>query len=204
MKKLLCLIGGAMLAMSAQSQKISIKPFDINDRIPDLPLTNVINYQDTVASLSSFSNKLIILDFWATHCGPCIAMFPKEEALQKANAGKIQFILVTFDGTEKVNKFFHTWDSTHNMHLSMPIVTHDRLLRRLFKFKYIPHYVWISPNGKVWAQTSDKFINQATITDILSQIDSEHARMKKQNWPTNMYGFPKPKFDFLKILKIAE
>lgn len=204
MKKLLCLLGGAMLSFNAQSQKINITPFDIGDRIPDVPLTNMINYKDSVASLSSFGNKLIILDFWTTHCSSCIAMFPKEEALQKANDDRIQFILVTFDGTPKVTNFFHNWDSTHQMHLSMPIVTHDRLLRRLFKFKYIPHYVWLSPNGKVMAQTNDKFISQSTITDILNQIDADHARMKKQNWPADMYGFPKPKFDFLEILKIAK
>jgi len=126
MKKLLCLRGGAMLAFNAQSPKIEIPPFDICDRIPDLALTPVINYKDSVASLSSFGNKLIILDFWTTHCGSCITKFPQEEAFQKANKGRLQFSLVTFEGTPKVYKFFHTWDSTYHMHLSMPIVTHDR------------------------------------------------------------------------------
>lgn len=204
MKKLLCLIGGAMLTWNTHAQKISIIPFDIGDRIPDLPLTHMINYKDSVAKLSSFSNKLIILDFWAVHCGPCVAMFPKEDSLQKANEDRVQFILVTFDLAEKVNKFIHSWDSTHNMHLSMPIVTTDGLLHKLFKYKYIPHYVWISPNGEVLAQTNETFINQSTIERVLRKIDARNQRMKLENWPQDRYGFPKPKINFEKFLQIVK
>ena len=41
-------------------------------------------------SLSAFKGKLLILDFWATWCAPCIAMNPKMEALQEQFSGQIQ------------------------------------------------------------------------------------------------------------------
>lgn len=182
-------------------QKIDIAPFFINDRIPDLPLNNIINYKDSSATLSSFGHKLIILDFWATHCGPCIAMFPKEDSLQKEFEGKIQFVLVTFDEKKTVQKFFHNWDSANDIHLSMPIVTTDRLLRKLFRFQFIPHYVWISPDGTLMAQTSETFINRESINNVLQDISKTETRMKNEHWPKDMYGFPKPDIDFGQVLK---
>jgi len=202
MKKLLCLMGGAMFLVSyIQAQKINIDPFYIDDRVPDLPLSNLINYKDSTALLSSFGHKLIILDFWATHCGPCIAMFPKEDSLQKTFKDQVQFILVTYDGEAKVKKFFHSWDSTHNMHLSMPIVTTDRLLRKLFRFQFIPHYIWITPNGRFLGQTSETFIDSHVISKVLKDMEVYEERLKREGWPPSMYGFPKADIDFIKLLK---
>ncbi len=77
---------------------ISNKPVSVND----VPLTNQplpptkpveemtwaaldgrTNQEGAVSRLKDFQGKVVILDFWATYCAPCIEAIPHLKALQK-------------------------------------------------------------------------------------------------------------------------
>jgi thiol-disulfide isomerase/thioredoxin len=60
-------------------------------------------------SLSSFKNKVVVLDFWATWCGPCIASFPAmQEAVNKYKMdSEVVFLFIDVwenAGPKKINE----------------------------------------------------------------------------------------------------
>lgn len=78
--------------------KAEIAPKMINE---DAPAFTVKDVDGNTVSLADFKGKTIVLDFWATWCGPCVESFP---AMQMAvnryvNDPDVKFL------------FIHTWDN---------------------------------------------------------------------------------------------
>ncbi len=57
---------------------------------PALQVTTWINLE--AATLASLKGKIVVLDFWATWCGPCIASIPHTNELAAKYQDKVVFI----------------------------------------------------------------------------------------------------------------
>jgi thioredoxin 1 len=55
----------------------------------------------------SESNKPVIIDFWATWCGPCMMTKPILEKLGKEYAEKVEFMPINADDSREVLEQFH-------------------------------------------------------------------------------------------------
>ncbi|WP_028448496.1 MULTISPECIES: TlpA family protein disulfide reductase [Chitinibacter] len=56
-------------------------------------------------ALQQWQGKPVIVNYWATWCGPCRQEMPEMVALQKQYAGKIQFIGIAIDEPQPVAQF---------------------------------------------------------------------------------------------------
>ncbi|SHJ00484.1 TlpA family protein disulfide reductase [Algibacter luteus] len=63
------------------------------------------NSEGTVLNFQDLKGKVILVNFWATWCPPCIAEMPSMEALYKDYSGKIDFVFVSNEDFQVVNEF---------------------------------------------------------------------------------------------------
>jgi thiol-disulfide isomerase/thioredoxin len=159
----------------------------IGEMCPDVKLSNIVNYQTDHASIADFRGKILILDFWATWCAPCISMIPRTDSLQKEFAGQLQILPVTAQDKATVSAFMK--NMSDNKKVSMTSVVNDKILAELFPHVVIPHYVWLDKSGKVIAITGAEQLKAEVIKDFLNKKGIA-LPVKKDNFKTTKDGMP--------------
>ncbi|WP_431292025.1 hypothetical protein [Pedobacter sp. P26] len=65
----------------------TIKALHVGDRVPNtfwtMPRKFMVGGKVVPGDLSKFKGKLLIIDFWATFCIPCIKGMPEQERLAR-------------------------------------------------------------------------------------------------------------------------
>jgi len=151
--------------------ELSATGITVGQMVPNLQIENLHNYFDgggkavSSVNLSDFKGKLVILDFWATWCAPCVGMIPVMDSLQDRFSGRVQFISVTDQSDAVVSPFLAKLNKGKKG--TIPYVTADRLLASAFPHRYLPHYVWIGPDGRVAAITGHEEVNAGNIEKML-------------------------------------
>ncbi|QDH81203.1 TlpA family protein disulfide reductase [Echinicola soli] len=171
----LCLVGKVAYAQLQEAGSLSlgkkmdstsrvIQDLKIGDRMPDLTVANVINHPEGEVKISDYKGKLLILDFWATWCAPCVKGMPEIAALDR-EMEQVAILPVTYQDKEEVEKLFSRLDYLKG--ISMPMAVSDEQLRKLFPHRTLPHYVWINGEGVVLAFTGKEAIVKDSIQRVL-------------------------------------
>jgi cytochrome c biogenesis protein CcmG/thiol:disulfide interchange protein DsbE len=92
------------------------------------------------------SGKVIVLDFWATWCGPCIRAMPSLDSLQKSYPRDIAVLGVGGQGEDRatVEKFLKS-----NRHSYGQLFDGNQRVYRSLGVRAIPHVVVLSSDGVV-------------------------------------------------------
>ena len=109
MKLILAALMGAMLWLSVTVQATTTPPFVMSDALKPVPELNFIDGEGHARTLADFKGKVVLLNIWATWCGPCRKEMPTLDRLQVALGGvDFEVVPLSIDrkGMEVVNKFY--------------------------------------------------------------------------------------------------
>jgi len=115
-------------------------------------------------SLSDFRGKVVLLDFWATWCGPCKLELPHLQEIYEArkDKGLVSFALEQGDEKDLVQKF------VNKTKLTIPVLLDAKGdASDAFKVAALPSTILIAKNGKIrnaWPGIADS-------TEIAKAVD---------------------------------
>ena len=171
MKWIFCLWASLRLCTAHAQTNNNIKPLSIGDTLPTgLVLTNVYNYPDSEIRLSDLKGKLVILDFWATWCAPCVESLSQLQNLKNKFGDQIDILLVNVETTEnkkRIEDFFIRRHVRTGQSISLPSVLQDTILKQIFPHTTIPHYVLLDSQNIILAITGKEAITETNVSALI-------------------------------------
>jgi cytochrome c biogenesis protein CcmG/thiol:disulfide interchange protein DsbE len=137
---------------------------DVGQSAPDFTIQNIDGKN---VSLSDFKGKIVILNFWATWCGPCQSETPFFEAVHKERASKGLVILaIDFKESPSTVKNFA---STKGISFPILLDTEAKVSEKYCLPSALPITIFINSEGIIKARKVGAFRSQA---EFESMIDS--------------------------------
>lgn len=122
-------------------------PLQVGNQAPDFRLTDA---DGKAVSLRDFRGKVVYLDFWYSHCAPCLAEAPAGITLKKQFLGRdVVFLYVSIDGDANLwhrTIARHALASTNSVHL---LDKEGWQAARPFQVAGYPSYWIIGRDGRI-------------------------------------------------------
>lgn len=100
---------------------------DFSHRGNSMPTVSYIDIHGKAQTLAIFRGKPVLVNLWATWCGPCVIEMPTLDALAARTVGKMQVVTVSQD--QKLPSPVPSWWATRGFsHLSQLIDVRQDLL----------------------------------------------------------------------------
>lgn len=187
---ILCVMAVLCLKFNAKAQELlnEIKPLKVGDRLPEIFWTtkHKVYRNGTVSEekLLPLKGHILIVDFWASWCTNCINRFPKVAALSEKYQDIAKVLLVNTKGNkDKISQVDAVYKrlNSDSQSFRLPSIVEDTLISKLLKPTFLPHYVWISREGKIVAITNSDFVDEAPIKAMHQQnLQLDSLRKQKR------------------------
>ena len=132
-------------------QQPNLKNLVIHKDPKKLEKINFININNETINLNKFKNSLIIINFWATWCAPCIEEMPSLNRLQvNTTFNNLQVIPINV-GRENVEKSKNFYKKLKIENLEI-YFDKDVVLAKKFLLRGLPTTVFINKKGEEFAR----------------------------------------------------
>jgi uncharacterized protein (TIGR03435 family) len=128
-------------------------------------------------SWTALKGKVVVLEFWATWCGPCIAaMAHLNELADNLKDQPIQFIAITEEDQKVVEPFLrkkpiHAWIGLDT----------DKSMSKDYGITGIPHTVVVDRDGIIAAITHPSYLTEKYLRDLLAGKKAALAQDETQS-----------------------
>ena len=133
--------------------------------LPDLSLRDRAG---TVQNLSAYRGKIVVLNFWATWCGPCREELPRLDELAREYAAKdVVFVAASIDEADtqpKIASFLHKKSVTT---LPIWVGASAATLKQFELGEVVPATIILDQNGEPIA----RILGEASRKDLTSRLD---------------------------------
>ena len=104
---------------------------------------NLKNEEGTIYNFESTKGKVVLVNFWATWCPPCIAEMPSMQLLYDDYKDKIEFVFVSNEEFLVINEFVNKKEYTFDVYNPLTKYPED------FDVSSIPRTFLIDKNGRL-------------------------------------------------------
>lgn len=162
-------------------QRDELRQKMINQPAPAFALTDLLGR--TISS-AACKGKVVVLDFWATWCAPCVASFPAMQQAQTRfqNDPNVRFLFVNTREGGPVQRV-HDFMTKHPYPFVVPLDGNQRVANA-FGVQGIPTKVVIDPNGRVRYRSVGYNGNpEATVDEltlVVEMLKEEHSQQNSQ------------------------
>ena len=127
----------------------------------------------SVPSKASLKGKVLLIDFWATWCGPCRAVIPEMNNWKKKFGDDLVIVGVSNEKPEVVNEFMKETKMDY-------VVTTDenKTMSKILGVEGIPHVIVISQDGIVRYQGFPLQDEDKLTSEKLEQIVKANKDLK--------------------------
>jgi thiol-disulfide isomerase/thioredoxin len=131
------------VAQTIKNYLFPLKKVGVGDAMADAELKA---FDGSTHRLSDYLGKYVILDFWATGCGPCLKSMPELKALGEKYPDTVKIIGINLDASEEVWRAGTEMYKPSELNLNAPPSSD---IDKRYGVRGIPHYVILSPGGVI-------------------------------------------------------
>lgn len=133
--------GGTLLIGLALMQLVGwLRAPDLPEQAPDFALTGL---NGEVVRLSELRGQTVVLNFWATWCGPCRAEIPSFTRFAAAHPEVPVFGIATEGGAAELT------GAKARLGIGYPVLMADQATLKAYKINTLPTTVVVGPDGRV-------------------------------------------------------
>ena len=103
----------------------------------------LVDLEQRSLNLESQKGEVVLVNFWATWCPPCVAEMPSMQELDMDYGEKVRFMFVTDDAPEKVINFLK------KRNLDLPVYYSRSQQPKVLSSKLLPSTYIINKEGKI-------------------------------------------------------
>ncbi len=112
------------------------------------------NIDGDIVNISDYTGKLLVIDVWATWCGPCMKMRPAFKQLAHDMADKdVTFLAISTDKNEEL------WKGVAAQSEGIELLDYTRMFAETYNIGSIPHFLIFDAEGSLLEASAPNPVN---------------------------------------------